>query len=326
MDNEFTIGNWQVDRKQCLLISDQQKKTLEPQAMTLLFVLAEANGELVSREQLIKKIWGDRFVTDYALNTLVGNLRKSLAEHSNPPDYIETRPKLGYRLVPDIIWSTATNDVNSTETANQQQVKKNSNSHSRLARYGALTISVVSIVTLILKFIPLSSNNSTVEELPESTQHFSEKLHLENTINDFGVQPENTDYVKSQIKEGDLSVGHMVKLYLSYTFSARDQNGKLYCEDFSYGMINRSIYSDGHWRVIGAGVTMHLDHQSDSLTNVSETHTMEYINLIGKKEVDITTMNYDKDGQLSGTADMKIYDDTGMLICEGNSVFFGTKF
>ncbi len=327
MNKEFTIGNWRVDPTQCLLISDLQTKTLEPKAMDLLLVLAEANGELVSRDQLIKTIWGDsRVVTDYALNTLVGNLRRSLAEDSNASQYIETRPKLGYRMVPEIIWCTASDEVNGTSTDAQPQASVFTNSRRRLVRFGGLTILVVSIAVLTLKFVPLSSTSQTVEELPESTQHFSEKLPLENTINDLGVQPENTDYVKSQIKDGDLSVGHLVKLYLSYTFSERDQNGKLFCEDFSFGMINRSIYSEGHWRVIGAGVTMYLDHQGESLTNVNETHTMEYINLIGKKEIDITTMNYDKNGQLSGSSDMKIFDDSGLLICEGNSVFFGTKF
>jgi len=327
MNKEFSVGSWQVDPKQCLLIGEQQEKSLEPKAMSLLLVLAEANGELVSREQLFEAIWQDQVVSDHALNTLIGSLRKSLSDHTNAPQYIETRPKLGYRLAPDIKWYGIANNAsgNETSTVNPSQKLLFSKGRGRLTRFSALALSVISIAAIILKFTPFNSNDQAVEQ-HKSTQHFSEKLPLENTVNNLGVLPENTDSVQPQIKDADISIGHLVKLYVSYTFSELDENGKLYCEDFSYGMINRSIYANGRWRVIGGGVTMRLDHQEENLVNVSETHTMEYINLIGKKEIDITTMNYDKDGQLSGSADIKIFSDSGLLICEGKSVFFGTKF
>ncbi|MCP4271162.1 MAG: hypothetical protein GY781_04240, partial [Gammaproteobacteria bacterium] len=70
MNKEFSIGYWRVDPKQGLLQGEQQFKKLEPKAMELLVILAKAEGKLVSREEIIKAVWPDQVVSDYALNTL----------------------------------------------------------------------------------------------------------------------------------------------------------------------------------------------------------------------------------------------------------------
>lgn len=46
--------------------------------MDLLVLLVEANGELVTRQEIMDSVWNNRFVTDYALNNLISTLRKHL--------------------------------------------------------------------------------------------------------------------------------------------------------------------------------------------------------------------------------------------------------
>jgi DNA-binding winged helix-turn-helix (wHTH) protein len=49
MNQKFKIADWTVDSNQCLLVKGPQNLKLEPKAVALLVVLAEANDELVSR-------------------------------------------------------------------------------------------------------------------------------------------------------------------------------------------------------------------------------------------------------------------------------------
>jgi TolB-like protein/DNA-binding winged helix-turn-helix (wHTH) protein/Flp pilus assembly protein TadD len=70
----------------------------------LLLALLERPGELVSREDLRKRLWSeDTFVDfDNNLNAAVTRLRQALGDSAEQPRYIETLPRLGYRFVGSI--------------------------------------------------------------------------------------------------------------------------------------------------------------------------------------------------------------------------------
>jgi DNA-binding winged helix-turn-helix (wHTH) protein/TolB-like protein len=67
----------------------------------LLTVLLERPGELVTRAELIERLWGSETFVDSAagLNTAVAKLRDALGDNAEQPLYIETVPKRGYRFV-----------------------------------------------------------------------------------------------------------------------------------------------------------------------------------------------------------------------------------
>jgi DNA-binding winged helix-turn-helix (wHTH) protein/TolB-like protein len=67
----------------------------------LLVALLERPGELVTRAELVTRLWGtDTFVDAAAgLNTAVAKLREALGDQAERPAYIETVPKRGYRFV-----------------------------------------------------------------------------------------------------------------------------------------------------------------------------------------------------------------------------------
>jgi TolB-like protein len=64
-------------------------------------MLASRPGELVRREELCRAIWGDETVVDFerGLNTCMRQIRTALGEEAGSPQFIETVPRLGYRLV-----------------------------------------------------------------------------------------------------------------------------------------------------------------------------------------------------------------------------------
>jgi TolB-like protein/tetratricopeptide (TPR) repeat protein len=68
----------------------------------VLVCLAEHAGETVSKDQLLRRVWGDTFVTDDVLTRCVSELRKVLEDDPKEPKVIQTIPRKGYRLVPQV--------------------------------------------------------------------------------------------------------------------------------------------------------------------------------------------------------------------------------
>lgn len=95
--DRFKLGEWTVSPSDCTIKNADTVESIEPKTMDLLVLLARANGELVTRQEIMQSIWQGRYVTDYALNNLVSSLRKYLATDNNK-EYIKTRPKRGYKL------------------------------------------------------------------------------------------------------------------------------------------------------------------------------------------------------------------------------------
>jgi len=70
----------------------------------ILALLLEHPGEVVTREELQKKLWsGDTFVEfDEGLNTAIRKLRHALGDSPDNPTFIETVPRQGYRLIASV--------------------------------------------------------------------------------------------------------------------------------------------------------------------------------------------------------------------------------
>src|SRR5215470_15224070 len=74
---------------------------LEKVPMELLILLAERQGQLVTREQIIQRLWGDDVFVDtrQGINTAVRKLRIALGDDSEHPRLLQTVPGRGYRLL-----------------------------------------------------------------------------------------------------------------------------------------------------------------------------------------------------------------------------------
>lgn len=73
---------------------------VQDQPLRILRELLDRRGEIVTREELRTKIWGDTFVDyDRALNTAVKKLRDALSDSAEAPRYVETVARRGYRFV-----------------------------------------------------------------------------------------------------------------------------------------------------------------------------------------------------------------------------------
>src|SRR6516165_4211207 len=71
--------------------------------MQVLLILCEHSGQVVSKEQIFHRIWPDTFVSDEVLTRSISELRKVFEDSPQEPKYIQTIPKVGYRLVAPVL-------------------------------------------------------------------------------------------------------------------------------------------------------------------------------------------------------------------------------
>src|ERR1039458_10218431 len=67
--------------------------------MRLLLCLAEHAGEVVSIDDLLNQVWSEVTVSPDSVYQAVASLRRLLGDDPKQPAYIETVPRLGYRMV-----------------------------------------------------------------------------------------------------------------------------------------------------------------------------------------------------------------------------------
>lgn len=103
------IGDWQIDPTANELKRNGNVVRLEPRAMQALLCLAENAGRPVTRDELLARAWADCIVNDDALSSAISKLRKAFGDDSKEPKFIETVPKVGYRLVASVQRKAQTN-------------------------------------------------------------------------------------------------------------------------------------------------------------------------------------------------------------------------
>jgi DNA-binding winged helix-turn-helix (wHTH) protein len=95
----FRLGPWRVDPAACELHDGETVVRLRPKVMDLLAVFARNPGEVLSKHCLLDLVWSDVTVGDASLTVAVGELRDALGDHLDKPEFIETIPRRGYRLI-----------------------------------------------------------------------------------------------------------------------------------------------------------------------------------------------------------------------------------
>jgi TolB-like protein/DNA-binding winged helix-turn-helix (wHTH) protein/Flp pilus assembly protein TadD len=95
------FGVFEVDLRKGELRKSGLKLRLTGQPFQVLAILLEHPGEVVTRDELRKRLWtDDTFVDfDHGLNAVVNRLREALGESPDSPHFIETIPRQGYRFI-----------------------------------------------------------------------------------------------------------------------------------------------------------------------------------------------------------------------------------
>src|ERR1700722_8417289 len=95
------FGVFELDLRSGELQKQGRKIRLEGQPVQVLICLLENPGELVTREELHRKLWpADTYVDfEHGLNAAVKRLRQALNDSADNPRFVETLPRRGYRFI-----------------------------------------------------------------------------------------------------------------------------------------------------------------------------------------------------------------------------------
>jgi transcriptional activator of cad operon len=93
------IGEWCVDPISSQISRNGETARVEARTMRLLLCLADHAGEVVSIDELLRRVWPDVAVSSDSVYQAVTSLRRLLGDEPRQPTYIATVPRLGYRMV-----------------------------------------------------------------------------------------------------------------------------------------------------------------------------------------------------------------------------------
>jgi TolB-like protein/DNA-binding winged helix-turn-helix (wHTH) protein/Flp pilus assembly protein TadD len=97
----YRFGPYELRTRTRELYKQGSKLKLRLQPFQVLRILVERAGDVVTREELCDLLWSKETFVDFehGLNTLIKELRGVLSDSASEPRYIETVPKLGYRII-----------------------------------------------------------------------------------------------------------------------------------------------------------------------------------------------------------------------------------
>ena len=95
------FGEFVIDVRGRMLCRRGIRLKLHGQPFEILLLLLEHPGDVVTREELQKRLWAENTFVDFedGLNTAIKKLRQTLGDAVESPRYIETVPRVGYRFV-----------------------------------------------------------------------------------------------------------------------------------------------------------------------------------------------------------------------------------
>lgn len=98
----YEFGAYRLEVGERRLLCDGRPVPLTTKVFDTLRVLLERSGRLLTKDELMQRIWPDSVVEENNLNHNISVLRRALGEQATGQSYIETVPRVGYRFVGDV--------------------------------------------------------------------------------------------------------------------------------------------------------------------------------------------------------------------------------
>ena len=158
----FRLGHCKiVPIENSIMFEGEKKCSIQPKSIEVLCYLAEKYPSVISREELINKVWGENsIVGDNGLTNTIWHLRKILKPINHDGDIIETIRKVGYKLSISPDWEQTASSIqpSTTQTPNAStKIKKTFSSYKKII--------YTSISILLLIFIYSTFKNKKLEPL-----------------------------------------------------------------------------------------------------------------------------------------------------------------
>ncbi|HEY1706834.1 MAG TPA: winged helix-turn-helix domain-containing protein, partial [Rhizomicrobium sp.] len=107
----YRFGQFELDIAKVELRSQGEVRSVEPQVFNLLALLVENRERLVSRDEIIEKVWDGRVVSDAAIASRIKSARKALGDDGASQRFVKTIHRQGFRFVADTKAARAGSDA-----------------------------------------------------------------------------------------------------------------------------------------------------------------------------------------------------------------------
>ena len=162
------FGAFEVDLRAGELRKDGAKLKLTGQPFQVLTILLEQPGEVVTREELQKRLWPDTFVdVDHNLNSAINKIREVLCDSAESPSFVETLPRRGYRFIASVDGVSSSDQLTEGVPATRPRTRGRP-LYNGLAVLGAIVVTVGALALWetdfrtkaprVLRFTPLTND------------------------------------------------------------------------------------------------------------------------------------------------------------------------
>jgi Tol biopolymer transport system component/DNA-binding winged helix-turn-helix (wHTH) protein len=162
------FGPFRLDPVKRLLSREGEAVTITPKAFDLLVALVESGGEVVTKDDLMTRIWPDSFVEEGNLTYNISILRKTLGERADEHQYIATVPGHGYQFVASVNRAMSrASDVSDTSesttpsTGDRLLTKIKRQKPAAALALAAFLISALAMTLVVLRLIGRDRSNAT---------------------------------------------------------------------------------------------------------------------------------------------------------------------
>lgn len=100
-NHSYEFGRFRLKVAERVLLREGELVPLTPKVFDILVTLVEHGGQVVAKDDLMKRVWPNTFVEEGNLTQNISLLRKALGESPGGVQFIETVPRRGYRFVAD---------------------------------------------------------------------------------------------------------------------------------------------------------------------------------------------------------------------------------
>jgi len=100
-NHSYEFGRFRLKVAERVLLREGELVPLTPKVFDILVTLVEHGGQVVAKDDLMKRVWPNTFVEEGNLTQNISLLRKALGESPAGVQFIETVPRRGYRFVAD---------------------------------------------------------------------------------------------------------------------------------------------------------------------------------------------------------------------------------
>src|SRR5258708_23607741 len=101
------FGPYLLDPQRRTLSCNESPTPLTPKAFDVLLFLAQNPRRLITKDELLKAVWGDTFVEEGNLTQYISHLRKALGGNSEDSRLIVTISRKGYQFTADVVAEAA---------------------------------------------------------------------------------------------------------------------------------------------------------------------------------------------------------------------------